>query len=92
MAGKVKVQASAVMGVSDVIFDLVGRDALIAHLALLTGSVPGINAGRQRAPQSSVVDALQDAQAQFILGQHRLGGHVSSRIAAPRSLHSLLAG
>jgi hypothetical protein len=78
-----KVQAFTGTGVGDVIFDLGGRDGLIAHHALLTGSVPGINSGRQHTPQSSLVDTLQDAQAQFILRQHRIGGHVSSRIAAP---------
>jgi hypothetical protein len=85
MTGKVKVQAFAGMRVIDVVFDLIRRDGLIAHLALLTGSVPGVNFDRQQAAQSSVVNALQDAQTQFILRQHRLGGHVSSSIAAPRS-------
>jgi hypothetical protein len=78
MASEVKVQASTVTRIGDVIFDLVSSNGLVAQDTWSPCAVPGIDARREHDRQPAALDVSEDAGAEFALWKHWLGRHAPS--------------
>jgi len=77
VTGRVKTegQASGLSVVNDVEVDVFARDRLITYATDALRSM-AVNPTNERDGEATVVDATLHVQAQFILEQHCLGGHI----------------